>query len=94
MYGRSATAYGPYGNTTIAQGYNQQPVPMPAATSVSSPYGRSSSAQAYNPYTGASASTRQNSSPYAQWGSTTVNNGRGQSASAATLQQLEDLQLQ
>jgi hypothetical protein len=82
MYGRSATAYGPYGRATVAQGYNPSTGTYARGASVSTPYGSRTTAQAYNPYTGASASTRQNSSPHAQWGSTTVNNGRGQSATA------------
>jgi hypothetical protein len=82
MYGRSATAYGPYGSSTVAQGYNPGTGTYARGASVSTPYGSRTTAQAYNPYTGASASTRQNSSPHAQWGSTTINNGRGQSASA------------
>ncbi|HTE24620.1 hypothetical protein [Flavitalea sp.] len=82
MYGRSATAYGPYGKATVAQGYNPSTGTYARGASVSTPYGSRTTAQAYNPYTGASASTRQNSSPHAQWGSTTINNGKGQSASA------------
>lgn len=81
MYGRSVTAYGAYGRATVAQGYNPTTGTYARGSSVSSPYGSRTSAQAYNPYTGASASTRQNSNPHAQWGSTTVRNGAGQSAS-------------
>jgi hypothetical protein len=82
MYGRSATAYGPYGKSTIAQGYNPTTGTYARGSSVYSPYGSRTTAQAYNPYTGASAFTRQNSNANAQWGSTTLSDGRGQSATA------------
>jgi hypothetical protein len=81
-YARSATAYGPYGSATAARSYNPSTGTMARGASVSSPYGTRSAAQAYNPYTGASGVTHQGSSPYAQWGSSSVSNGHGESATA------------
>ena len=83
VYGRSATAYGPYGSKTVSQGYNSRTGTYARGASVSTPYGSRSAGQAYNPYTGGSAATRQGSNGNAQWGATTVNNGHGQSATAA-----------
>jgi hypothetical protein len=81
-YARSATAYGPYGKATAGQAYNPSTGTYARGASVSTPYGTRSAAQAYNPYTGASASTRQQSNAYGQAGTTTVSNGKGQSATA------------
>jgi uncharacterized membrane protein YgcG len=81
-YARSATAYGPYGSAHAGESYNPSTGTMARGASVSSPYGTRSAAQAYNPYTGASGVTHQGSSPYAQWGSSSVSNGHGESATA------------
>jgi hypothetical protein len=51
-YRSSATAYGPYGSTTVARGYNSSTGTYARGGTVSTPYGTKSAGQAYNPSTG------------------------------------------
>jgi hypothetical protein len=79
-YARSATAYGPYGSATVGQAYNPYTGTYARGASTTTAYGTSSAAQAYNPRTGTYAQTQQYSSPAGQWGSTSVTNKYGQTA--------------
>ena len=51
-YGSGATAYGPYGSTTVSRGYNSSTGTYARGGTVSTPYGSRSAGQAYNPSTG------------------------------------------
>jgi hypothetical protein len=80
-YGRSVSAYGPYGGGTAAAQYNPSTGTYARGASVYGPNGSAKGGSFYNPRYGVSGHTLQESDPYGSWGKSAVNTKYGTSYS-------------
>jgi len=78
-YGRSVSAYGPYGSGTAAARYNPTTGTYSRGAAVYGPNGSAAGGSFYNPRYGASGATRQYSDPYGSWGKSAVSTKYGTS---------------
>jgi len=76
-YGRSVSAYGPYGGATAAAQYNPSTGTYARGATAYGPNGSTSAGSFYNPRYGVGGHTVQQSNPYGSWGHSSVTSQYG-----------------